>query len=182
MDELSNAIRVTTRRPEETRQLGAAVGRMASVDQCIALDGDLGVGKTQWVHGIATGAMVADLGLVSSPTYVLLNVYLRQPEVPASKTLFHLDAYRVPDAAALEAVGWDELFGQQGVIVVEWAERVRAILPEDCLYIHGQLMDATTRVWALNATGVQSAALLQAVQRECGGSAAAYNAIMDFPG
>ncbi|HMD55491.1 MAG TPA: tRNA (adenosine(37)-N6)-threonylcarbamoyltransferase complex ATPase subunit type 1 TsaE, partial [Phycisphaerae bacterium] len=132
---------------EETLNLGRSIGRMAEPGQCIALDGPLGVGKTQLVRGIAVGAKAADPSIVNSPTYVLLNVYEPAQDEEA-KTVFHLDAYRVRDSAQFAAIGFDELLEQGGVVVLEWASRVPDLLPEDHLQITGEIIDENNRLWS----------------------------------
>ena len=90
---------------------------------CIALYGDLGAGKTQFVRGLLIG-LGGNPRSVSSPTYVLLNVY-ESGRLP----LYHLDAYRIHGPADFEAIGFSELLDQNGIVVVEWAERIPALLP-----------------------------------------------------
>src|SRR6266481_3058646 len=92
---------------------------------CIALHGELGAGKTQFVRGLVRG-LGGNPRSVSSPTFVLLNVY------PGGRlAVYHLDAYRVQGADDFEAIGFVELLDEGGVVVVEWASRVAALLPED---------------------------------------------------
>jgi tRNA threonylcarbamoyladenosine biosynthesis protein TsaE len=91
--------------------------------ECVALHGELGAGKTQFVRGLLEG-LNGDPRTVSSPTFVLLNVY-----DTGRLKLFHLDAYRVSGADDFEAIGFAELLEQGGVVVVEWAQRVADLLP-----------------------------------------------------
>ncbi|MGC8560280.1 MAG: tRNA (adenosine(37)-N6)-threonylcarbamoyltransferase complex ATPase subunit type 1 TsaE [Phycisphaerae bacterium] len=146
----------------QTAELGRIIGAISAPGQCIALDGDLGVGKTELVRGLAAGAGVADISLVSSPTYVLLNVYPADGR-PVAKTVFHLDAYRVAGPDGFDAVGWDDLLGQHAVIAVEWASRVAPLLPADTLHIVGSALDADSRRWTISAPHESARALLQAV-------------------
>ena len=107
----------------ETESIAAELVKTFVGGECIAIDGQLGAGKTQFVRGLAT-ALGANPHAVSSPTYVLLNVY------PGGRlTLFHLDAYRVSGPEDFESIGFTELLEQNGVVVVEWASRVEKILP-----------------------------------------------------
>src|SRR5438309_945802 len=106
---MNDRFTLTTRSVEETLALGERLGRLAAPGLCIALHGMLGAGKTHLVRGLARGAAVADEGLVSSPTYVLLNVYPAARGVAGSKTVFHLDAYRVAGEEDLAAVGFQEM-------------------------------------------------------------------------
>ncbi len=154
---------IITRSTEQTVALGERIGKFAKAGQCIALEGMLGTGKTQLVRGISLGAAVADIGLVNSPSYVLLNIYEAAPGNPQSKTVYHLDAYRVKNSDAFVAVGLSELLEQEGIVAIEWASRVHDLLPEDHLLIQGEALDDTTRRWRLIAYGPKSAALAAAV-------------------
>jgi tRNA threonylcarbamoyladenosine biosynthesis protein TsaE len=107
-------------------------GKLASTlvgGECIALQGDLGAGKTQFVRGLVR-ALGANAGAVSSPTFVLLHVY-----EAGRLTVYHLDAYRVAGPEDFESIGFSELLEQGGIVVVEWAKRVAAILPANCIWI-----------------------------------------------
>jgi tRNA threonylcarbamoyladenosine biosynthesis protein TsaE len=115
--------------PQRTQAIAAELASKLRSGDCIALDGQLGAGKTQFVRGLV-GALGGDISQVSSPTYVLLNIY-STPRL----TIYHLDAYRVGGADDLEAIGFSELLEQGGIVIVEWAERVRGLLPENCLRI-----------------------------------------------
>jgi tRNA threonylcarbamoyladenosine biosynthesis protein TsaE len=108
----------------ETESLGAELARTLRGGECVALYGDLGAGKTQFVRGIVQG-LNGNAHAVSSPTFVLLNVY-----DSGRLKVFHLDAYRIGGADDFEAIGFAELLEQGGVVVVEWAQRVEELLPE----------------------------------------------------
>ncbi|HET6251676.1 MAG TPA: tRNA (adenosine(37)-N6)-threonylcarbamoyltransferase complex ATPase subunit type 1 TsaE [Tepidisphaeraceae bacterium] len=115
---------------EQTQAIAAKFAGSLSAGQCIALHGELGAGKTQFVRGLLQG-LGGDGRSVTSPTYMLLNVY-----DSGRLTLFHLDAYRVGGAEDFEAIGFSELLEQAGVVVVEWASRVAELLPADHINIH----------------------------------------------
>jgi tRNA threonylcarbamoyladenosine biosynthesis protein TsaE len=108
----------------DTEHIAAELARTLSGGEVIALYGDLGAGKTQFTRGLVIG-LGGDGRAVSSPTFVLLNIY----ETPALK-IFHLDAYRVYGPEDFDAIGFTELLEQGGVVVVEWPSRVEALLPE----------------------------------------------------
>jgi len=108
-----------------TERIAAEVAARLTGGECIALNGDLGAGKTHFVRGLVKG-LGASGRAVSSPTYVLLNVY----DTPRMK-VYHLDAYRVNGADDFDAIGFGELLDQGGVVVVEWASRVTDLLPAD---------------------------------------------------
>jgi tRNA threonylcarbamoyladenosine biosynthesis protein TsaE len=113
----------------ETESVAARLAGALAGGACVALHGDLGAGKTQFVRGLVRG-LGGNPRAVSSPTFVLLNVY-----EGGRLTVYHLDAYRVHGPADFESIGFTELFEQGGVVVVEWAERVRELLPPDCLHV-----------------------------------------------
>jgi tRNA threonylcarbamoyladenosine biosynthesis protein TsaE len=104
----------------------------------LALQGVMGVGKTQLVKGLARGLGFA--GEVTSPTYTLLHEYLggRLP-------LYHFDAYRLEEAGAWERLGFQDYFPSDGVTVVEWPERVAQWLPATVQTWRMTLVDEQTR-------------------------------------
>jgi tRNA threonylcarbamoyladenosine biosynthesis protein TsaE len=111
--------------PDQTQTLAAALARTLRGGECIALEGDLGAGKTQFVRGLLRG-LGGNPRAVSSPTFVLLNVY----DAPRLR-LFHLDAYRVAGPEDFEAIGFVELLEEGGIVVIEWASRVIDLLPRN---------------------------------------------------
>ena len=135
----------TTRSVEETYALGRKIGAAAPSGLVITLEGQLGAGKTHLVRGIAQGAKVADPDLVSSPTYVLLNIYLGTPSESDSKTVYHLDAYRTTGGEEFEALGFEEWLGEQAIVVIEWPSRIAELLPADRLEILIDVLDEETR-------------------------------------
>lgn len=122
----------------QTESIGADLARALSGGECLALDGDLGAGKTQFVRGLVRG-LGGPQRAVSSPTFVLLNVYSG-----GRLMVYHLDAYRVT-AEDLEAIGFQELLEQGGVVVVEWAERVAGLLPERQISVRIEPTGQTSR-------------------------------------
>ena len=109
---------------EQTESIAAELAATLRGGECIALHGDLGAGKTQFVRGLIRG-LGGDPRSVSSPTFVLLNLY----DTGRIK-VFHLDAYRIHGAEDFEGVGFTEMLEQENaIVVVEWAERVERLLP-----------------------------------------------------
>lgn len=109
--------------PGQTQAIAAALAHRLVGGECIALYGELGAGKTQFIRGLVQG-LGGNPRSVSSPTFVLLNVY-----DSGRLTVYHLDAYRVGGAEDFESIGFAELLDQSGIVAVEWAERVESILP-----------------------------------------------------
>lgn len=106
--------------PAETESLGEDWGRAAQRGWVIALSGDLGAGKTQFVRGFARGLGVASR--VHSPTFTLVNEYSG-----GRLRLFHLDLYRLDTPEQIHGAGLDEFLKPDGVAVIEWAERLEEI-------------------------------------------------------
>lgn len=113
----------------DTERIAGELARTLVGGECIALHGDLGAGKTQFVRGLVAG-LGGDARSVSSPTYVLLNIYNT-----GRLTVYHLDAYRVSGADDFESIGFTELLEQAGVVVVEWAGRVKDLLPPQTIEV-----------------------------------------------
>jgi len=111
-----------SRSPEQTRRLGMRLGALLRPGDLVCLQGDLGAGKTTFVQGVARAW--GSLDEVSSPTFVLVNAYRR----PDGGQLSHFDAYRVESLAEAEELDLDALL-ERGPLLVEWPERVEAILP-----------------------------------------------------
>jgi tRNA threonylcarbamoyladenosine biosynthesis protein TsaE len=109
---------------EHTAALGRRLAGQLACGDLLTLDGPLGAGKTTLVRGLVAG-LDGDVGLVASPTFALVHRY--QARVP----VVHVDAYRLAGAHEWAALGLDEL-AEEVLVVVEWAERVRAALPASC--------------------------------------------------
>jgi tRNA threonylcarbamoyladenosine biosynthesis protein TsaE len=103
--------------PADTEALGEKFGRAAQRGLVVALSGDLGAGKTQFVRGVARGLGCA--GRVHSPTFTLVNEY-----GGGRLKLFHLDLYRLETAEQILSAGVEEYLSPAGMSVVEWAERL----------------------------------------------------------
>jgi tRNA threonylcarbamoyladenosine biosynthesis protein TsaE len=123
----------------QTESIAAELARDLSPGSCVALHGDLGAGKTQFVRGLVA-ALGASPRAVSSPTYVLLNIY-----EGGRLTVYHLDAYRVTGAEDFEGIGFSELLEQGGVVVVEWADRVTELLPAGTIHVRIEHAGKTRR-------------------------------------
>jgi tRNA threonylcarbamoyladenosine biosynthesis protein TsaE len=141
-----HSLEIISRSTEQTRRVGMRLGAMLQPGDMVALVGDLGSGKTTLVQGIAAGW--GSLDPVSSPTFVLVNVYRHSNGV----RLFHLDAYRLNGPN--EAVDLDlESMLDQGPMVVEWAERVQSVLPEQGLWVHLNYIDEIQRDLIFSSRG-----------------------------
>lgn len=117
-----------TMSPEETFALGEALGREASAGQIFTLTGDLGVGKTVFTQGFAKGLGIVEM--VNSPTFTILQIY-EEGRLP----LYHFDVYRIGDAEEMDEIGYEDYFYGDGVCLIEWADLIEEILPEQLVRI-----------------------------------------------
>lgn len=113
---------VTTDSAEQTRALAAELAAALPPDATVALHGDLGVGKTTFVQGLARGFGVREH--VTSPTFAIYSIYQGE-----SRTLVHLDAYRLENEKQIEALLLDEFLVSPYCLAVEWPEKIAAWLP-----------------------------------------------------
>ena len=112
---------LTTRSPEETQAAGERLGARLGPGAVVACVGELGAGKTCFLQGLARGLGVESA--VTSPTFVLVNQY--RGRLP----LYHLDAYRTESLTELVDIGIEEMMHGDGVTVIEWADKMRPLLP-----------------------------------------------------
>ena len=106
-----------TNAPQETEQVGLALGQVLTPGTILAYEGDLGAGKTAFTRGLARGLGCTEQ--VTSPTYTIVNEYL-SGRLP----LFHFDMYRLHSADDLWDIGWEDYLERGGVCAVEWSENV----------------------------------------------------------
>lgn len=118
---------VTTSSPEETRKIGEALGRLLAPGDVVGLIGDLGAGKTVFAQGVALG--IGAKGRVTSPTFTLIHEHMGR--IP----LYHVDVYRLRTLDDVESIGIEDYLYGDGAVVLEWADQVLSILPEDRLDI-----------------------------------------------
>lgn len=104
---------------EETLHLGRKLGECLRPGDVVLLFGDLGSGKTTLTQGIASGLEVTKNEYVRSPSFTLINEY--QGKFP----IYHIDLYRLETGSDIENLGLEEVFSDQGVVIVEWAEKLQ---------------------------------------------------------
>jgi tRNA threonylcarbamoyladenosine biosynthesis protein TsaE len=119
---------ITTESAEQTRAIAAELAAALPPDTTLALHGDMGVGKTTFVQGLAHGLGVHER--VTSPTFAIYSVYQG-----TQQKLIHLDAYRLEQEAQIEALLLDEFLVSPYVLAVEWPEKTGAWLPKDAWHL-----------------------------------------------
>lgn len=110
--------------PEETFELGKRIGGEAKEGAVYTLIGDLGVGKTVFTQGMASGLGITDH--VNSPTFTILQVY-DEGRCP----FYHFDVYRIGDVSEMDEIGYEDCIYGEGVSLIEWANLIEEILPEN---------------------------------------------------
>lgn len=113
---------------EETTALGIQLGKLVNSGDIVCLTGDLGTGKTHITKGIAKGLGITDN--ITSPTFTIVNEYEN-----GRLKLNHFDVYRVSDPDEIYAIGFDDYIFSDAVCVIEWANYIEEILPEELLHI-----------------------------------------------
>jgi tRNA threonylcarbamoyladenosine biosynthesis protein TsaE len=148
-----------SRSPEQTRRVGMRLGNLLQRGDVICLQGELGAGKTTLAQGLAQGW--GSLDPVSSPTFIIVNIYRR----PDAAQLFHMDAYRLDSAPEAAELDLDGMLAQ-GSLLVEWPERVQAILPEDRMWISFEYVAEENRQMVIKASGARYDDLLTALRQD----------------
>jgi tRNA threonylcarbamoyladenosine biosynthesis protein TsaE len=139
----------------QTQRLGARLGELARSSDVICLEGDLGSGKTCFVQGLGRGLAIAED--INSPTFILANEHRG-----ARLTLYHLDAYRIHSANEALGIGLDDYLSGDGVCAIEWAEKIRAVLPAEHLWITFRHLGESKRGLLIEASGARYLELLRA--------------------
>lgn len=119
---------IETWSPKETYALGEKIGREALPGQVYTLNGDLGVGKTVFTQGVAAGLGIQEQ--VNSPTFTIVQVY-EEGRMP----FYHFDVYRIGDVEEMEEIGYQDYFYGEGLCMIEWAQLIEEIIPENARHI-----------------------------------------------
>ncbi len=150
--------RAATRSARATGAMGARLGRLLRPGDVVALEGELGAGKTRLVRGACAGAGVPEED-VSSPSFAIVATYRGRLPV------HHADLYRIADEDDLYGTGFGDLVGGDGAILVEWADRVPSALPAERLTIRlaHAAREPNTRRLEIEGVGKRHAALARAL-------------------
>jgi len=105
----------------------------------VALVGELGTGKTQFIKGLATGVGVGKPTYISSPSFTLINEYVAR--VP----FYHIDLFRLKSEKEAEELGLEEYFQSGGITAIEWADKIPSLLPKEILWINIYYIEKNTR-------------------------------------
>lgn len=115
---------IETWSPKETFAVGERLGKEAKAGEIYTLNGDLGVGKTVFTQGIAKGLGIEEP--VNSPTFTIVQIY-EEGRIP----FYHFDVYRIGDVEEMDEIGYEDYFFGEGLCIIEWAELVIDIIPNN---------------------------------------------------
>ncbi len=146
--------RWTSRSPEETRALAARLGGWLKAGDVVVLNGELGAGKTEFVHGLAAGLAVPPQ-MVASPSFTLVHEY------PGMVPLVHIDLYRLEDLPPSMLPEPEEYLAGAQVVAVEWARRLAPLLPGDYLEVDLEILGENDRRITFTGRGPRSRELVR---------------------
>jgi len=157
-----DAIEFISRSPEQTRRVGARLGMLLSGGDIIALEGNLGAGKTVLAQGIGIG-WGATTALIS-PTFIIIRRHARHQD---DGHFYHIDLYRIASLAEAEDLGLTELLGDPSTVcVVEWAERAADLFPQETLWVSLRTLDEQRRSLTFRANGDRHHAIQERLRKE----------------
>ena len=136
---------IITKSPEETKNLGKEISKIIKPGDLLAFYGELGAGKTCFIQGISLGLEVKDY--VTSPSFTIINEY--QGKIP----IYHFDLFRFDNAEEILELGYEEYFYGEGLIVIEWAEKIEQFLPKEHLKIDIKFKDCYERTISFISQG-----------------------------
>ena len=149
-------LQLTSHSPEQTQHLGAQLGELARPGDVFLLSGTLGSGKTCLTQGIAWGLGIKEYA--SSPSFVIVR------EHHGRFPLYHVDLYRLDLIEEIADLGLDEYIYNDGICVIEWAEKGTAVLPQENLFIKLDYVSDTERSLSLEARGERYSQLLKSLK------------------
>ncbi len=128
---------------DDTEEIAVGLAKMLRAGDVISLYGPVGAGKTHFVKGLAAG-LGAEIS-VKSPSFNLINEY------PGELPIYHIDFYRLRMPGEIEDLGWTDYLNSDGIVAIEWAEKVRNLLPSATLDVYLEILDENTRKVEISA-------------------------------
>ncbi len=130
---------VETESAKETIDLGKKIGKLLQAGDVVTLVGKLGSGKTTLAQGLARGLGVKRKDYVTSPSFTLIKEH--KGRIP----VYHIDLYRIDNLKEVYDLGYEEYFYGEGVTIIEWAEKIRRLLPKEVLIMNLEIIDENRR-------------------------------------
>jgi tRNA threonylcarbamoyladenosine biosynthesis protein TsaE len=150
-----------SRSPEQTQRIGARLGARFLGGEIIALEGELGAGKTVLAQGIGTGWGAREH--LISPTFVLMREYTRPPD---AARLYHIDLYRLASPIEVAGLGLDDVLGDtETACIIEWPDRAPALFEDEVLWITLHELDEFRRSLLFRASGPHHTGLLEQLRQ-----------------
>jgi len=147
----------------ETMQIGKSIGSLLLPGDVVALVGELGTGKTQFIKGLAVGVGIGKPTYISSPSFTLINEY--KGKIP----FYHIDLFRLRAEKEAEDLGLEEYFQSGGITAIEWADRIPSLLPREMLWIQISYTGENTRSLEIIGKGKRYEALIDKLRiADCG--------------
>jgi tRNA threonylcarbamoyladenosine biosynthesis protein TsaE len=152
-----------TRNTSGTIQIGKSIGSLLLPGDVVALVGELGTGKTQFIKGLAVGVGIGKPTYISSPSFTLINEY--KGKIP----FYHIDLFRLRAEKEAEDLGLEEYFQSGGITAIEWADRIPSLLPREMLWIQISYTGENTRSLEIIGKGKRYEALIDKLRiSDCG--------------
>ncbi len=147
-----------TQSASETIRIGKKIGSLLLPGDIVALVGELGAGKTQFIKGLAAGVGVGKSTYISSPSFTLINEYVGKVR------FYHIDLFRLKSEKEVEELGLEEYFQGGGITAIEWADKIPSLLPEEILWINICYTGKNTRSFEMIGKGKRYLNLLEQIQ------------------
>ena len=138
---------IQTKSASETIRIGRSIGGRLLPGDVVALVGELGAGKTQFIKGLAAGAGIGNPTYISSPSFTLINEY------PGKVTFYHIDLFRLGKEEEAEELGLEDYFQGEGITAIEWADKIPSLLPKELLLIRIAYTGRNTRCLEISGKG-----------------------------
>ncbi|HBI16763.1 MAG: hypothetical protein UR60_C0039G0005 [Candidatus Moranbacteria bacterium GW2011_GWF2_34_56] len=134
---------ITTKTAQETHDLGKRLAQKMKGGEIICLEGDLGAGKTTFSQGFLRE--LGAEGALTSPTFVVMKQYAIKNKILNLKNIYHIDTYRIESTDILD-LGWEEIIkNKQNIVLVEWPERIKDVIPSNTIWINFEIVDEEKR-------------------------------------
>jgi tRNA threonylcarbamoyladenosine biosynthesis protein TsaE len=146
---LKHKIVVQTRSASETARIGKTIGNRLLPGDVVALAGELGAGKTQFIKGLAAGVGICNSTYISSPSFTLIHEY------PGEIPFYHIDLFRLGKEKEAEELGLDDYFQGTGITAIEWADKIPSLLPKQILFVFIAYVDKNTRSLEIAGKGAR---------------------------
>ncbi len=159
---MNGQVVIQSKSASETIRLGKSIGSRLQAGDVVALLGELGAGKTQFIKGLAAGAGVGKPTYVSSPSFTLINEY------PGKVPFYHIDLFRLASQKEAEGLGLEDYLHGGGIAAIEWADKIPSLIPGEMLSIHIVYTGKNTRSIEMKGRGKRYEELVSQLQSsEC---------------